>query len=489
MPQQPILVAHSTDRALEAGFAKIRTRLEVPESFSSDVLNEADSAIESGPMIPPGVHDVARVDKRNLPFVAIDPPGSRDLDQAFCAQRREEGYRIWYAIADLGAFVSPGGAIDSEARSRGVTLYSPDSRASLHPETINEGAASLLPGQDRPAVLWTLDLDRHGELERFDVMRATVTNRAAITYAHAQAVIDDDVDVGGGVPQEVLHLLAEIGTRREAIEVTRGAVNLRLPTQEIECHDGHYDLQFDDPLPVEGWNAQISLLTGMAAAEIMLDGGVGLLRTLPPPDDYTLNQMRRTASLLEIDWPKSVGYPQLVRELQAADPKQAAMLVAAARGLRGAGYLAFRDHETPRHTEHSAIAANYAHVTAPLRRVCDRFANEVVLAIAGGYPVPDWALDALDDLPAIMGRARQKSGALEREQLDFAESLWLRDRVGETFRGVVTSTGDRYATILIREPAVIASIGGGIERLGTEIDVVLKDVIDEPPYLVMEPAG
>lgn len=487
MPQQPILVAHSIDRALEVGFEQIRRRLDVPANFPSDVLAEADRAVIRGPVMPPGVHGVERADRRDIAFVAIDPPGSRDLDQAFSAERHTDGYRVWYAIADLAAFVTPDGPLDREAKSRGVTLYSPDSRASLHPEVINEGAASLLPGQDRPAVLWAIDLDDDGAIRQFDVQRALVKNRAAISYAHAQKVLDAEVEVGGGVSAEVIQLLAEIGQRREAIEVARGAVNLRLPTQEIEHHGDHYQLRFDNPLPVEGWNAQISLLTGMVAATIMVDGGIGLLRTLPPPDDYTVNQMRRTAAVLQIDWPHHVDYPEMVRNLQAADPKQAAMLVAAARGLRGAGYLAFQDGNLPRHTEHSAIAADYAHVTAPLRRVCDRFANEVILAIAGGYPAPEWAVSALDDLPAIMGRARQRSGALEREQLDFAESLWLKDRVGEQFRAVVTATGDRYATILIREPAVIAPMRAGTEALGTEIEVLLEKVIDEPPYLVLEP--
>lgn len=489
MPQQPILVAPSIDNALEAGFARIRHRLEVPKSFSSDVLQEADMAIKRGPILPPGVHGVSRTDRQDIPFVAIDPPGSRDLDQAFSAERRGSGYRVWYAIADLAAFIDPLGPLDIEARSRGVTLYSPDSRSSLHPEVINEGAASLLADQQRPAVLWAIDLDEAGEVQGFDVQRAVVKNRAAITYRQAQRIADGHDDGASNVWADAVRLLAEIGQRREAIEVARGAVNLRLPTQEIDQVGDHYELRFDNPLPIEGWNAQISLLTGMVAATIMVDGGIGLLRTLPPPDDYTLREMRRTAAGLNIDWPQTVTYPEMVRNLQAADPKQAAMLVAAARGLRGAGYLAFRDGKVPRHTEHSAIAANYAHVTAPLRRVCDRFANEVVLAVMGDYPVPEWASSALDDLPAIMGRARQKSGALEREQLDFAESLWLKDRVGDNFRAVVTATGDRYATVLIREPAVIAQIRPGDEQLGAEIDVVLKDVIDEPPYLVLEPSG
>ncbi|MDQ3294181.1 MAG: RNB domain-containing ribonuclease, partial [Actinomycetota bacterium] len=104
----------------------------MPTGFPLDVEAAAAAAID-----PFGA---ARDDRRDLPLVTLDPVGSRDLDQAFALEPRGSGWTVWYAIADVGAVVVPGGPIDVEARQRGVTLYLPDGRAPLHPPTLSEGS-------------------------------------------------------------------------------------------------------------------------------------------------------------------------------------------------------------------------------------------------------------------------------------------------------------------------------------------------------------
>ena len=94
-------------------------------------------------------------------------------------------------------------------------------------------------------------------------------------------------------------------------------------------------------LPVEGWNAQISLLTGIAAARLMLDAGVGLLRVLPPATDSAIRRLRAVASALQIPWPQETSYPEFVRGLDPERGTHAAMLHACTLLFRGAGYEAF----------------------------------------------------------------------------------------------------------------------------------------------------
>src|SRR6185503_20248243 len=120
------------------------------------------------------------LDATDVPLVTLDPEGSRDLDQAVHLAVRADGWRVSYAIADVGAFVRLGGAVDAEARRRGQTLYSPDRRTPLHPPVLSEGAASLLEGQLRPAVLWTIDLDSDGQPVTVDLRRARVRSRAQL---------------------------------------------------------------------------------------------------------------------------------------------------------------------------------------------------------------------------------------------------------------------------------------------------------------------
>lgn len=453
------------------GFERIRRRLDVPEAFGPDVLEAAAAAVRRGPRVPPGAPSTV-VDARELPFITIDPVGSTDLDQAFFARRTRTGYTVFYAIADVAAFVTAEDPVDREARARGVTLYSPDLRTSLHPEVISEQAGSLLEGQDRRALLWTIDLDQDAQLIDARLERADVRNRAQLSYAQAQAMTAT-VDIDHPVA-----VLAELGPKRMLLEAERGAVSLALPSQEVRANrSGGFDLLYDESFPIETWNAQISLLAGIAASRIMLDAGTGLLRTLPPPGQRTIDQLRRTAEALGIEWAPEVSYADRVRRLKPDTPQRAAMLSQAARGLRGAGYVAFADHELPAQPEHSAIASTYAHVTAPLRRLCDRFANELIVAQCADAQPPTWAVEALDELPSLMGSARARDRNLERAIVDFVEAIVLEPRVGDVFDAVVTDVDvDRgRSRIQLRDPAVVARLPAAGLALGHRVRVRLLE--------------
>ena len=186
----PLLRYHVAigDSELADGFEAIRQEMNIP-GFSAEALAQADAAAAAGPVVPPDA-DPGRIDRTDIHLVAIDPPGSRDLDQAYGAERLEGGYRVHYAIADVAAFVGPATALEAESLERGVTLYAPDRRESLHPEIINERAASLLPGEIRPSVLWTIDLDNDGNVAKATLSRATVRVAEAMSYRNAQEEID-----------------------------------------------------------------------------------------------------------------------------------------------------------------------------------------------------------------------------------------------------------------------------------------------------------
>ena len=453
------------DKIICAGLHALRTELEVPEGFSDEVIREAEESAAAGPQIPPGSAATTVTDRTDLPLVTIDPPGSMDLDQAVHVESIPDGWRVHYAIADVAAWVRPGGAIDRESQERGFTMYSPDGRAPLHPAALSEKAASLLPDVERQSLLWTIDLDDAGEITSADLERALVKSQAKLSYRDAADRIE------GG--DKNLLALREVGLRREAIEVERDAVSLRLASQEVVATGSGFTLEYDESLSIEGWNAQISLLTGIAAASIMIDGKVGLLRTLPRPDRRTIKELRQVAKALRVNWPKSMSYPEMVRSLDPNIPLDAAMISQSARGLRGAGYEAF-DGELPEYTQHSAIAADYAHVTAPLRRLGDRYANECVLAVLAGQRPPDWVLETLPELPRLLGSARNREGSLDRAIFDLVEAALLVDRVGDTFLGFVTASDEsrNRVRVQLNDPAVVAYADGHAE-LGTEILVRL----------------
>jgi len=431
---------------IRAGIARIQAELEVTPEFPAEVLAAADRAAAS-PRLP-------ALDRTDLDFVTIDPETARDLDQAVHVHREpgtggEGGYVVHYAIADLAAFITPGDPVDVEANRRGETLYGADSKVPLHPPAISEDAGSLLPDQVRPALLWTIRVDAAGEGTDIHVERALVRSRAQLSYESAQAMLDD------GTASETLMLVKEIGEKRIARDAARGGVSLPLPDQEIDIADGRWRLEYRSLLPIEEWNAQISLLTGFGAASLMVYARVGLLRTLPDPDPRDVQRLHRTARALGVEWPAEMLYPDFIRTLDPHRADHAAVILASARLLRGSGYVAF-DGEVPAEPQHSALASEYAHVTAPLRRLADRYAGEVCVALCAEEPVPQWVLAALPDLPSTMQRSSQQARTYERAVVDLVEAGLLVDRVSEVFDAVVVTVDEKRPE---RGIAMVRSLG------------------------------
>src|SRR3954447_11778085 len=445
MPSRWIRVVPAA--APRAVFDQVRREADVPERFAAGVEREANAAAAAT-----SADDRERVD---VPFVTIDPPGSRDLDQALHIERRGDGHRVRYAIADVSAFVARGGALDRDTHARGVTVYAPDEKVPLHPTVLSEGAASLLPGAWRAAVLWTFALDATGAPAATDVRRAEVRSTAQHTYED--------------VPADVAALLAEVGERRLALERARGGVRLAVPEQEVVKEDGSWTVRYRVPLATEDHNAQISLLTGMAAAELMLRGGTGILRTQAPPSERSLARLRRQAAALGVDWPEGLAYPDFVRGLDPAVPAHAAVMHEATGVGGAAGYTAF-DGAPPAIAGHFAVAADYAHATAPLRRLQDRFVSECCLAACAGAPVPDWVRTALPELPKAMSGGARRAGAVERGVVDLVEAAVLSGREGERFDAVVIDDG----LVQLREPAVRGPLEDGGPPPGSEVAVRLE---------------
>ncbi|MCW2795011.1 MAG: ribonuclease, partial [Nocardioides sp.] len=247
--------------------------------------------------------------------------------------------------------------------------------------------------------------------------------------------------------------------------------------QEVDVSGDQWRLEFRKVLPVELWNAQISLLTGFAAASLMVYARVGLLRTLPPPEARDIQRLHRTARALGIEWPAEQLYPDFIRTLDPSRSNHSAMVVACTRLLRGSGYVGF-DGEVPAEPQHAALASEYAHVTAPLRRLGDRFAGEICLALCAGTDVPGWVLSELHDLPKILQESSHRAHQYERAILDLVEAGELRGKVGETFSAVVIDVDDRdprRGVVTIQDPAVEAAVTSARDLpLGTDVQVRLS---------------
>lgn len=440
MPARHQRVTQTTDE-LDAALAAIREELGLTAEFPPEAQAEAE-AFAAAPQLPDA-------DQTAVAFVTIDPEGSTDLDQALHLERDGDGFVVRYAIADVPAFVEPGGAIDAEARRRGQTMYAPDGRVPLHPPAVSEDAGSLLAEQERGAFVWTMRLDASGAVIETALERARVRSREQLTYAVAQ----ERIEAG----DEMLGLLREVGELRIALEEARDGASLDMPEEQV-AHDGErYVIERRELLPVERWNAQISLMTGMEAAALMLRAKRGILRTMPRPPKGDVGRFRKEVRAVGEEWAEGEHYGAFLRRLDRSKPTTLAILQAARRLFRGAGYQVLDDGSDAAQLEQAAIGAPYAHTTAPLRRLVDRYVLAHCEAIANGREIPEWAAAGLEGLPEIMAESGRTAGQLERESIDAVEIAVLQGRIGEEFDAVVVESRKEGATIQLIDPPAEAA--------------------------------
>ncbi|MGB6126597.1 MAG: RNB domain-containing ribonuclease [Gordonia sp. (in: high G+C Gram-positive bacteria)] len=444
-------------RAPAIDFAQLRADMDIETEFSADAEAQAAAVTDR--------FAADRVDRTDLELVTIDPPGSKDLDQALrvvpktAGQRGSDGdgFLVYYAIADVAALVEPGSPIDIESRRRGQTIYFPDGSVPLHPRALSEGAGSLLGDQTRPAVLWTIDVGPDGGTRSVHVERALVRSRARLDYAGVMA------DVKANTLHPAISAFPDFGRTRLAWSLARGAVHLDLPDQEIVPHEPGraWTLQIAPRTPADQWNAQVSLLVGMAAGQIQVDAGIGLLRTLPPASEGAITELRRTGKHLKIGWPEGATPGEFLSTLEPDAPTTLALMTVGAHLMRGAGYLSLDETtaaESPAKLGHAGVGGIYAHVTAPLRRLADRYATEVCLAVTAGSEVPGWVREVLPKLPETMSSSDALASKAERQSVDLTEAVVLADQVGTKFDAVVmrAENGKRPAEIFIDTPAIVA---------------------------------
>lgn len=418
---------------LTEGLAAIRGQFRVSEGFPPLVEAAAEAAAARAPK--------GHADWTARPFVTLDPASSTDLDQAFAIEAAGADLLLHYAIADVAWFVSDGDPLDIEAWKRGTTTYLPDGKASLYPPVLSEMAASLLPGGPRPAVVLTSRIAPDGAVKLEGVVRATIESRAKLGY---ETVRDTDLPTH----------FAELAARIQAAEDRRGAARVDPPEQEVTRDAaGHFTLRFRPQLPAEARNAALSLATNLAVADALLAVRTGLFRVMPEPDAGAETRLRRTAEAFRLDWPEAMPLTAFEKTLRPSLPPEAAFMLAIRRAGRGASYVPWRAGETP---WHSAMAATYAHCTAPLRRLADRYVLQAALAVANGRSVPDEVTAAFERLPAAMAKADARDGQIERAAIDLAEVALLSGHQGETFRAVVTDIGESGARIQLSDVPVVA---------------------------------
>ncbi|RZF66449.1 RNB domain-containing ribonuclease [Sphingomonas populi] len=452
--------------ALARGLRAIRTQYQVPESFPPEVLAAAEAAARRSP--------TEHVDRTAEPFVTLDPASSTDLDQAFSIEAAGGDLLLRYAIVDVAWFVGDGDPLDTEAWRRGETIYLPDGKAPLYPPVLSQGAASLLPDGPRPAVIFTVRVAGDGAVKLDGAERALIRSRVKLAY---DSVTDADLPAA----------FSELSRRIAAAEMARGAARVDPPEQEVSATGPDaYQLAFRPRLAAEDQNAALSLATNMAIADALAAHHTGLFRVMAAPDARAIARLRNTARAYHLDWPEAQSLDEYARTLDAADPQQAAFMLAIRRAGQGASYTPYRDGVKP---WHAAMAATYAHATAPLRRLADRYVVEATLAIANGRPVPETVGAAFETLPKVMAKAEALGGQIDRAVIDLAEAVMLSRDVGQSFDAIVTDADDRGARIQVCDAPVVTRVAAIGVAPGDAVRVTLSGVDIEKRSVTFERVG
>jgi exoribonuclease R len=442
-----VRVDDEASRQLADGLAAIVRQFQVPGEFPAAVLAEADAAV-TRPVVP----GPDRRDARDLALITLDPAGATDLDQAFALSMDGDDVVLAYAIADVGFFVDRGSAIEAEAHRRGATIYLPSSKVTQYPPVLSEDAGSLLPGKDRPSVLLTVAVAPDGTATLRRAEHAVVRSRAQLAY-----------ETAGSAGNELPALLDELATRIAANEDARGANRIELPEQEVVNDPnvaGSLALVCRARNASEDQNSALSLAANLAVAKRMLDAHVGLFRVMPEPQPAALRMLHHTAEALGVTWPKQMTLHELDRTLDPTNTRHAAFALAARRAGGGATYATYATFEPDVVPWHAAVAATYAHATAPLRRLADRYVLDLVCLLDSGGSPSASDLASLAALAEIMERAETIQSHVDRAVLDMVEAVTLEHRVGEVFDAAIVDVehGRDAARIQLADPVVVASL-------------------------------
>ncbi|MEM9595939.1 MAG: RNB domain-containing ribonuclease [Acidobacteriota bacterium] len=398
----------------------------------TDVNREADALAAA-----PGIDDPSLDDLTSLPFVTIDEPHSKDLDQAlFVEDTPSGGHVVWYAIADAAHFVRPNSALFQEALRRGATFYLPGLVLPMLPKLLSEDLVSINPGVDRRALVFEMELDRDGEVVRSALRRARVHSHLKTSYDAVQAYYDR----GEGPTQDAdpgvlasLDRLKVVGRRRierrealDIVDIRRREISVRLDGDV----GGTFVALADPRNDVERYNEQISLLANVEGARFLArgdrddDGIEPIYRFHQAPGSHDLRQLERQIDdlvrLQRLDpdrWRWNRGRRSLAEYLRSlpADGRDGRV----ARGIHRQAILAGgrSGFDVVPGIHHGVGAEVYARFTAPMREIVGVFVHkEAIEKLAqsdGANPGDDGALR--EQVVEAANRAKQRQREIDKE--------------------------------------------------------------------------
>jgi ribonuclease R len=411
-----------------------------------------------------GLDDPELIDLTTLPFVTIDNPDSRDLDQALLIEKTDSGYRVRYALADASYYIRPGSALFTEALERGTTFYTPTMAAPMLPVELSEGLISLNPQVERRALVFDMQVDATAITRRTTIVRAKIRSHAQLDYGSVQAWLDADADGVANAERDKLVensydssllLLRELGIKLIAAAENRGIVKFDRTEPYISVQDNppRFETSVRRRYETERYNEQISLMCNMQGAEMLLvlEGANDVLQAVFRVHDAplrkslrllreTLEQFSSNQDEPELwEWQEEQKLSNYLNSLPQSDiyrRKVRAVQRQVMQAQRGSSY-------EPIASEHHALkAASYARFSSPMREVVGIFTHKELLEALGSTALEKHVDEKLRDAVIESAtKARQKQRQLDKK-IEFAAlfqqfSLELSTQIFKTHAGTI----------------------------------------------------
>ena len=444
------------DRPVELATESAIARFDLPHEFPAAALREAQA---HGEQVDAREAN-ARVDLRELPLVTIDGEDARDFDDAVYAEPHPGGFRLIVAIADVSHYVRPGSAVDAEAQTRGTSVYFPTRVLPMLPTALSDHLCSLAPRVDRLCFAADMVVSRSGALKSARFYPAVMRSAARLTYTLA----NDALFVGRpaarselGPLLERLMVLIDVYRALYKARGHRGALNFDAAEAEFVIDAGERVRAIELRVRNDAHRLieECMILANVAVAEALEKAHVPTLyRVHGQPEDEKLERLTATLKALGVDAriPKTVT----TRDLQAIAqrvgdaPERAFVESLVIRSMPQAVYQ-------PANIGHFGLAlTHYAHFTSPIRRYPDLVVHRTLKALIGaqGGSGVRYATAELSALGESTSRLEKRADEADRYVSGFLKCTYLKERIGQTFQGLITTVVEFGCFVQILDVAV-----------------------------------
>jgi ribonuclease R len=455
------------DRPVELATETAISRFGLPSEFPAEVRAEAES---HGQSVDPR-EAAQRVDLRSLPLVTIDGEDARDFDDAVYAEPHEHGFRVVVAIADVSHYVRHGSALDAEAAKRATSVYFPSRVIPMLPPALSDHLCSLQPKVDRLCFAADMVITKQGQLKYARFYPAVMHSAARLTYTQAHAALFEGrpearKEIGPLI--ERLLPLVDVFRALHKARSRRGALDFDAPeaTFDIDSQDRVKGIVLKSRNDAHRLIEECMILANVATAHELARQRVGsLYRVHGKPDEEKLDRLLATLAAL--------GFPaEIPQKVTPRDIKQITHRMGASPARPFVESLVVRSMPQaiyqPANIGHFGLALEgYAHFTSPIRRYPDLVVHRSLKAMLG-VPAPigvRYGAEELASLGESTSRLEKRADEADRYVDQFLKCSWLRERLGQTFEGLVTAVVEFGCFVQILEVSA-----DGLLHIATLVD-------------------